>query len=111
MGGNNLPYGLFVYPNNTILSVADINVVTVVACSFCPNPHIGDVLVLCIAVQSALDISFEVYTVCVCADRVIPTVHRRVAQYESFVHGIAPCIGDPVVDIEGSRLFRRFRLG
>ena len=92
------------------LSVSDINIVAIVARTFCPDPHIGDVLIFCIAIQSALDISFEINAVCACADGVVPAVYRCIAQYESFTFGIALCICDPVFNIKGSRIFRRLRL-
>ena len=63
-----------------LLSVADINVVATVTCSFCPDPHVSNVLILCISVQSAFDISFKIYASIICTDRVIPTIYRCTVQ-------------------------------
>ena len=70
------PVGFVILEIILFLSIADVNIVTVVARSFCPDPHIRDILILCIAIKSALDISFEVNAVRACADRVVPTIHR-----------------------------------
>ena len=52
--------GVFMLNIILFLSVADVNVVAVVTYSFCPDPHVGDILILCISVKPAFDIPFKI---------------------------------------------------
>ena len=69
------------------LSVADINIVTIVTYRFCPDPYVSNVLVICIAVQSAYDISFKIYASTICTNWVIPTIYRCTVQWQIDTYG------------------------
>lgn len=94
------------------LCVADIHLVGIAACLLIPNPDLGDVAVLSIAVKVALDVPFGVPALGACGDGVIPAIHGSAVERKSDALSVALGKADPVVNVKNrlSRFFfRRFR--
>ncbi len=58
------------------LGVTDIDFVVSLGQFNRPDPYERDFLISCVAVQSALNIPFEVQAFSVCADWCVPTIDR-----------------------------------
>ena len=90
------------------LCVADIHLVGIAACLLIPNPDLGDVAVLSIAVKVALDVPFGVPALGACGNGVVPAVGGSAVQRQPHAFGIALGKVDPVADVKG-RLGGRLR--
>ena len=88
-------------------SVPDIDVVAVPISGLVPDPHIGDVLVVGIPVQSAGDVPLKTGAVRPGPDEVVPTVYRAALQPQAKALGIALCVAYPVANVEGGLLYDR----
>ena len=88
-----------------LLCVADIHLKVAVADLFIPNPNIGDVAVIGIAVQVAFYISFGAAALRACGYGIVPAVNCTAVKIQSHAHGIALRKTYPVADTVGEKEF------
>ena len=91
--------------------VPDIDVVGAVSGGFVPHPHIGNIRVVCISIQSAADVPLQAGAARPGPDGVVPAVYRAALQPQTQALGATLRIADSVADVEGGFLYDRLWRG
>ena len=95
-----------------VLCVSDVDQITASGDGLIPDPHIGDVRICRIAIESRLYVPFQIDTSCIRINGVIPAIHGSAVKHKSDALSVALGKADPVVNVKNrlSRFsFRRFR--
>ena len=83
-----------------VLCVSDVDQIAASGDGFIPDPHIGDVRICRIAIESGLYVPFQINTSCIRINGVVPAVHRFTVQRKTDTLGIALSKTDPVADVK-----------
>lgn len=88
-----------------LFGIPNVEIVGAVAKIHRPNPDVGDILVIVIAIEPVLDVALQVDTMRTGSNGIVPTVYGCGIQIQAYGLGIGLGEADPIADLKfGFRL-------